>query len=64
MKDLKHLFKYKNDIESLIVRKGCTLRAYKDSDFSDSEFVFSAPSNTDLFIKDLNDDPNTEYLGE
>ena len=26
LKDLSHLYKYKNDIESFVVRKGCTLK--------------------------------------
>ena len=59
-----HLFKYKNDIESFVLRHGCTLRVYKDSDFSDSEYVFSAPPHRDLIIRDLEDNPATEYLGK
>ena len=59
-----HLFKYKNDIESFVLRQGCTLRVYKDSDFSDSEYVFSAPPHRDLIIRDLEDNPATEYLGK
>ena len=58
-----HLFKYKNDIESFVLRRGCTLRVYKDSDFSDSEYIFTAPSHRDLMIRDLEDNPATEYLG-
>ena len=59
-----HLFKYKNDIESFVLRQGCSLRVYKDSDFSDSEYVFSAPPHRDLIIRDLEDNPATEYLGK
>ena len=59
-----HLFKYKNDIESFVLRQGCTLRVYKDSDFTDSEYVFSAPPHRDLIIRDLEDNPATEYLGK
>ena len=59
-----HLFKYKNDIESFVLRQGCTLRVYKHSDFSDSEYVFSAPPHRDLIIRDLEDNPATEYLGK
>ena len=58
-----HLFKYKNDIESFVLRQGCTLRVYKDSDFSDSEYIFTAPQHRDLMIKDLEDNPATAYLG-
>ena len=65
MKDLTNAFSGpKNDVESIVVRRGCTLRVYKDSDFSDGEYVFSAPTNTDLFIKDLEDDSSTEYLSK
>ena len=65
MKDLSNAFTGpKNDIEAIVVRKGCTLRVYKDSDFTDGEYVFSAPTNRDLFIKDLEDDSATEYLGK
>lgn len=65
LKDLTNAFSGpKNDVESIVVRRGCTLRVYKDSDFSDGEYVFSAPTNTDLFIKDLEDDSSTEYLNE
>ena len=28
LKDLSHLYKYKNDIESFVVRKGCTLKVW------------------------------------
>ena len=59
-----HLFKYKNDIESFVLRRGCTLRVYKDSDFSDSEYIFTAPQHRDLMIKDLEDNPATAYLGK
>ena len=59
-----HLFKYKNDIESFVLRQGCTLRVYKDSDFSDSEYIFTAPQHRDLMIKDLEDNPATAYLGK
>ena len=58
------MFKYKNDIESFVLRQGCSLRVYKNSDFTDSEYVFSAPPHRDLIIRDLEDNPATEYLGK
>ena len=64
LKGITNLFNYKNDIESIVVKKGCALKVYKDSDFSDGEYTFTAPANRDLFIKDLEDDDNTEYLNE
>jgi len=62
LKDLSHLYKYKNDIESFVVRKGCTLKVYKDSDWTDSEYIFTAPNNQDLIVKDLESSSATEYL--
>ncbi|QQP34762.1 Uncharacterized protein FKW44_022754, partial [Caligus rogercresseyi] len=52
-------FQYKNDIESFIVRDGCTLEAYDDSDFSDDGIRVSA-KNGDLLVN-LDDHPNDRY---
>ena len=48
-------YKYKNDIESLVVRRGCLLRVYLDSGFEDGEFVFAAHHDRDLIVHDLED---------
>ena len=55
LKGLDNLFNYKNDIESLTVKKGCTLTVYKDSDYSGGEYAFTAPSNQDLIVKELDE---------
>ncbi|QQP34764.1 Uncharacterized protein FKW44_022756, partial [Caligus rogercresseyi] len=52
-------YQYKNDIESFIVRDGCTLEAYDDSDFSDDGIRVSA-RNGDLLVN-LDDHPNDRY---
>ncbi|CAB4068420.1 unnamed protein product [Lepeophtheirus salmonis] len=52
-------FKYKNEIESFIVREGCTLEAYDDSDFSDDGIRVSA-KNGDLLVN-LDDHRNDRY---
>jgi hypothetical protein len=55
LKALKNLFNYKNDIESLVVRKGCTLEVFKDSDYSGGKYTFVAPPNADLIWRELED---------
>eukprot|EP00096_Caligus_rogercresseyi_P009645 TRINITY_DN3300_c0_g1_i1.p1 TRINITY_DN3300_c0_g1~~TRINITY_DN3300_c0_g1_i1.p1 ORF type:complete len:276 (+),score=63.43 TRINITY_DN3300_c0_g1_i1:867-1694(+) len=51
--------KYKNDIESFVVRQGCTLEAYDDSDFSDDGIRASATQG-DLLIN-LDTHRNRKY---
>ncbi|CAB4063442.1 unnamed protein product [Lepeophtheirus salmonis] len=51
--------KYKNDIESFIVRDGCTLEAYDDSDFSDDGIRVTA-RNGDLLVN-LDNHRNDRY---
>ncbi|CAB4058658.1 unnamed protein product [Lepeophtheirus salmonis] len=51
--------KYKNDIESFVVRQGCTLEAYDDSDWSDDGIRASAEAG-DLLIN-LDTHRNRKY---
>ena len=60
----KLAYKYRNDIESLVVQKGCTLKVYNDNNYTDGEYIFKAPSDSDLIIRELEDDLKTKYLGE
>ena len=41
-------YSFKNTIESVSVRAGCTLEVYDDSDFSDDAHAFEAPPTADL----------------
>ena len=43
-------YRYKNTIESISVRSGCTLEAFDDSDFTDDGQMFTAPDDADLHI--------------
>ncbi len=57
-------FQFKNTIESVSVRAGCSLEAFDDSDFTDDGQTFTAPPDKDLHItldrsfvtSDLDDD--------
>uniref|UniRef100_A0A0K2TLI2 Uncharacterized protein n=1 Tax=Lepeophtheirus salmonis TaxID=72036 RepID=A0A0K2TLI2_LEPSM len=51
--------KYKNDVESFVVRQGCTLEAYDDSDWSDDGIRASAQTG-DLLIN-LDTHRNRKY---
>ena len=46
------------------MRKGCTLKVYYDDNYTDGEYIFEAPSDSDLIIRELEGDPKTQYLGE
>ena len=48
----------------MVVRKGCTLKVYNDYNYTDGEYIFEAPSDSDLIIRELEGDPKTQYLGE
>ena len=61
---MKLEWKYKNDIEALVVRQGCTLKVYTDDSFSVGEYVFEAPIDNHLIIRELENDPKTKYLGK
>ena len=41
-------FAYKNTIESVSVRAGCTLELFQDSDYSDNSKTFTAPRGKNL----------------
>merc|ERR1719433_2161674 len=56
--------KYRNDIESLVVQKGCTLKVYTDNNYTWGEYIFKAPSDSDLIIRELEDDLKTKYLDD
>lgn len=53
--------KYKDDIESLVVRKGCTLTAYKESDCTGAQFNFKASKDEDLVYEELEDSDADEF---
>ena len=46
------------------MQKGCTLKVYNDNNYTDGEYIFKAPSDSDLIIRELEDDLKTKYLGE
>ncbi len=47
--------KYANDMESFSVRQGCTLKIYKDANFSEDERIFTASQDQDLHMKKFKD---------
>ncbi len=53
--------KYKDDIESLVVRKGCTLEVFKDSDCTGSKYTFRANNAEDLIVKELEDSDADDF---
>ena len=53
--------RYKNDIESLVVRKGCTLEVFKDSDCSGGKYTFRADKGQDLIVKELEDSDADDF---
>ena len=58
-KSFSILSDYRNDIESFIVREGCVLEAFDDSDYDDDSLRASA-INGDLYVN-LDDHPNEDY---
>jgi hypothetical protein len=56
-------FKFKNTIESVSVRRGCTLQVFDDSDFSDDAHAFVAPGDADLHAT-LDRDADTKSLDD
>jgi hypothetical protein len=61
LKALKNLFDYKNEIKSLVVKKGCTLEVFKDSDYSGGRYTFVALPNKDLIWKQLKDSAADDF---
>lgn len=52
----------KNDIESLVVRKGCTLTVYDDSGCtSGKSYTFQASNSQDLIVEDLEDSDAEDF---
>jgi hypothetical protein len=51
----------KDDIESLVVKKGCTLEVFKNSDCSGDKYTFVAPQNQDLLVDDLDNSPAKSF---
>ena len=56
--------RYKDDIESMIVRKGCSLHGYLESDCQGLNYDFKAAKTSDRIFEDLEDDDDTEDFGE
>jgi len=61
LKALKNLINYKDDIESLVVRKGCVLEAFKDSDCTGDRAVFRAENDRDLIVDELEDSKYDDF---
>jgi hypothetical protein len=51
----------KDEIESLVVKKGCTLEVFKEDDYSGDKYTFVAPQNQDLLVDDLDDSPAKSF---
>ena len=63
LKALKNLINYKDDIESLVVKKGCTLEVFKDSDCTGDKYTFRAKPDQDLIVEEL-DESDAEDFGK
>ena len=63
LKALKNLVNYKDDIESLVVRKGCVLEVFQESDCTGSKYTFRAESDEDLIVEEL-DESDAEDFGK
>merc|ERR1719433_411156 len=50
----------KNDIESAVVRRGCTLEIWKGSKFEGESYILVAKNNEDLIVKDFEDEDRDE----
>ena len=54
--------RYKDDIESLVVRKGCILQAFKESDCTGAKATFDATNrSSDLIIEELEDSAYDDF---
>lgn len=53
--------KYKDDIESLVVRKGCTLTVYKESDCTGRSYTFRASNMEDMIVDELEDSDAKDF---
>ena len=54
--------RYKDDIESLVVRKGCRLDAFRESDCTGAKATFDARDKTqDLIIEELEDSDYDDF---
>ena len=53
--------RYKDDIESLIVRRGCNLEVFKDSDCTGDKYTFRAKNNEDLVVEELEDSDADDF---
>ena len=63
LKALKNLVNYKDDIESLVVRKGCVLEVFQESDCTGAKYTFRAESDEDLIVEEL-DESDAEDFGK
>ena len=61
LKALKNLINYKDDIESLVVRKGCVLEAFKESDCTGDRAVFRADNDRDYIVEELEDSKYDDF---
>ena len=55
------LGEYNNDIEALVVRKGCSLQVYDKRDCFGESHTFEAQKNRDLIIRELEDGPFDDF---
>ena len=54
--------RYKDDIESLVVRKGCRLDAFRESDCTGAKATFDARNKSqDLIIEELEDSDYDDF---
>ena len=62
LKALKNLVNYKDDIESLVVRKGCVLEVFQESDCTGAKATFDARDKSqDLIIEELEDSDYDDF---
>jgi len=60
-KALKNLINYKDDIESLVVRKGCVLEVFQESDCTGAKYTFRAESDEDLIVEELDESDAEDF---